>query len=77
MKSISEGSIYQFTDMLSCSPDASPDVVRAKFVQVQKMAELVQNEEVDTFLQACASKFQGILSTEKHTETESQNRGGR
>lgn len=50
-------SVYAFTDMLNCSPDASPEVVAMKFSRMRAMAEFVQDPDVSEFVAACAASF--------------------
>ena len=52
---------YDFTDMLTCSPDAPRDVIIMKFQRLRAMAELVKNTEVTEFLSACASAFPVLI----------------
>jgi len=52
---------YMFTDMLQCSPDAPPDLIRFKFNRLQTQAELAQDIELLTFLQACEARFEGLF----------------
>ncbi len=52
---------YMFTDMLVCAPDASKDIVRQKFEQLVKSAELVNDKEIIQFLSACKEKYKHIL----------------
>ena len=56
-RAVEATSIYQFTDMLNCSPDAAPDVLRAKFQRLRALAELVEDGEISNFLGACAAAF--------------------
>ena len=55
------GSVYAFTDLLSCSPDAAPEVVWSKFSRLATRAELVQDKEVIGFLAACEETFRSCL----------------
>ena len=44
---------YQFTDMLNCSPDATQEVLNAKFERLRAMAEDSAQPDVIEFLVAC------------------------
>lgn len=54
---VDTASVYLFADLLTCSPDASAEVVSAKFRRLQAMAELLRNRELLSFLEACAHAF--------------------
>ena len=54
---VEPASVYQFTDMLNCSPDAALDVVATKFRRVCVLAELVQDAQISDFLAACRAAF--------------------
>ena len=48
---------YNFTDMLSCPPDASIEVSKALFENLRSEAELVKDNEILKFLDLCQQKF--------------------
>jgi hypothetical protein len=52
---------YEFTDMLNCSPDASQDMIISKYNRVRATAELIGNEDVIRFLDACKAAY--LVST--------------
>jgi hypothetical protein len=56
---------YAFTDMLNCSPDASPEVVALKFRRMKAMAELIQDPDITAFLTACEASFPHLSSDAK------------
>ena len=56
-KEIGAGEKYQFTDMLSCSPDAPVEVIERKFQRMCATAELVQDQGIIQFLEACRASF--------------------
>jgi hypothetical protein len=58
-------SVYAFTDFLSCSPDAPPNVVSSKFRHLQSQAELLQDQKLIAFLNACGDVFQSVLNPEQ------------
>jgi hypothetical protein len=60
-----EGSVYAFTDMLRCSPDAPPNVIAMKFGRMRTMAGLVQDPDISEFLDVCAASFPRFSSTAK------------
>ena len=59
--SVNEASIYDFTDMLNCSPDASKDVIRQKFDLLKSTALSINDQEIRLFLEKCEEKFSEIL----------------
>lgn len=59
--------VYQFTDLLNCSPDASLDVVAGKFRRLHAMAETTSDREVTVFLGACVVAFPQFRLGEKAT----------
>ena len=48
---------YNFTDLLSCPPDASSDVAKKLFDNIRTEAELVSDKEIIIFLDLCEKKF--------------------
>ena len=61
-KSLEEASQYMFTDMLVCAPDASKDIIRQKFEQLENNATLVNDKEILNFLKACREKFKDLIA---------------
>lgn len=61
MKSIDEATIYDFTDMLNCSPDATRDVIRQKFDLLKSTAMAINNQDIRDFLDKCEKKFSDLL----------------
>jgi hypothetical protein len=61
-KSLDEASQYMFTDMLVCAPDASKDIIRQKFEQLENNATLVNDKEILNFLKACREKFKDLIA---------------
>jgi hypothetical protein len=59
--SLNEATIYNFTDMLNCSPDASKDVIRQKFDLLKSTALSINDQEIKIFLDKCEDKFKDIL----------------
>ncbi len=53
--------MHHLTDMLNCSPDASRDIIIAKFERLQAMAALIGDPEIQTFLNACTDTFSRFL----------------
>ena len=60
-KCVDEASIYDFTDMLNCSPDASKDVIRQKFDILKNTSMSVNEQEIRSFLDKCEEKFRDLL----------------
>jgi len=58
---LAESTRYSFTDMLNCSPDASRDVIGAKFTRLRSLAELSGQRDVIDFLDACEEQFRDLL----------------
>lgn len=61
-KSLENASVYNFTDMLSCSPDASKEVIRQKFDIMKSTASTINNEVIKAFLKQCEEKFKDLLN---------------
>jgi hypothetical protein len=55
--SLDEVSSYMFIDMLACTPDASREIIKQKLDQLLTTANLVDDKEINTFLDECAKKF--------------------
>jgi len=55
---------YDLTDMLNTSPDAAKEVISTKFTTLRSIAELVEDEEILRFLDACARAFPGLLTAD-------------
>ena len=53
---------YEFTDLLHCSLDASPKVVRDRFERLKARAEKAGDEEVKRFLASCEVHFAGMFT---------------
>jgi len=54
---------YMFTDLLNCSPDASPETIRTKFRRLLSNAELIGDEDVLRFLNLCEQKFSTLMAS--------------
>ena len=67
---VATASLYAFTDMLNCSPDAPPEVVEMKFGRMKAMAELVQDPEISAFVAACVASFPHYASGAKEEKAE-------
>jgi hypothetical protein len=52
---------YNFTDFLGSPPDASVEMIFKKFVALKAKAELMPDEDLDTFLDLCEQKFEEII----------------
>jgi hypothetical protein len=61
-KNLDEVSSYMFTDMLTCAPDASKEIIRQKFDRILSTANLVNDKEILQFLDVCAKKFAHMLT---------------
>lgn len=53
---------YEFTDLLHCSLDASPKVIRDRFERLRARIEKAGAEEVKRFLALCENQFAGMLT---------------
>ncbi len=60
-KGLESSTSYDFTDMLSCSPDASPKVIKQKFDLIKSTSALINDEEIKSFLSACEIKYSKLL----------------
>jgi len=54
---------YMLADMLQASPDAPPDVLQHKFNHLLSTAQLAKDNDILTFLQACARQFKNLLGS--------------
>jgi hypothetical protein len=59
--SLNEATSYDFTDMLSCSPDASKNIIRQKFDLIKSTAFSINDDEIKKFLLKCEEKFIDLL----------------
>ena len=48
---------YNFTDMLSCPPDASQETATKMFENIRAEAEMVSDKQIIKFLELCQQKF--------------------
>ncbi len=55
--SLQSANNYQFTDMLSCSPDAPKEIVAAKLERLSSIAELSGDKAIIEFFSACRETF--------------------
>jgi len=53
---------YEFKDMLLCRPDAQPQVIRKEFERLQTKAEMAQDKNILSFLNACEKSFSYLMS---------------
>jgi len=53
---------YEFTDFLSCSPDAPPSTIVKRFERMHAAAEAARNKEVIAFLEACRTQFKALAT---------------
>lgn len=60
-KNLEEAAQYMFTDMLVCAPDASKDIIKQKFEQLESNATLINDADILNFLKACREKFSDLL----------------
>jgi hypothetical protein len=52
---------YAFTDMLEISPDAPKEVITMKFRTLRSTAQLVADQQIINFLNACTKAFINLL----------------
>lgn len=52
---------YEFTDLLHCSLDASPRILRHRLERLQNKAEKIGQEELKRFFASCESHFADML----------------
>ena len=55
--------LYSFTDMLNISPDTPKEVIAMKFRTLRSNAELVADQQIISFLDACAQAFSTVLTS--------------
>jgi len=73
--SVAEATQFEFAELLNCSADAPADIVAAKFTRMRTTAELVKDEHIIRFLNACAEKFgQSLCAKEREMEGEEETR---
>lgn len=60
--SLENVSEYEFKDMLLCRPDAQPQVIRKEFERLQTKAEIAQDKNILSFLNACEKAFSYLMS---------------
>jgi hypothetical protein len=53
--------LYNFTDMLNIGPDTPKEVIAMKFRTLRSNAELVADQQIIGFLDACAQAFSTVL----------------
>jgi hypothetical protein len=58
---------YDFTDLLLCSPDAPQDTIKLKYERLLSTAHVVKDRQILTFLEACKSRFAGVLGNKEDT----------
>jgi hypothetical protein len=61
--------LYNFTGMLNTSPGAPKEEIAMKFRTLCSKAELVGDQQIISFLEACAQAFSTVLTS---TVTKSQ-----
>ena len=54
---------YEFKDMLLCRPDAHPQTIRKEFDRLKTKAEITQNKNILSFLNACDEAFSHLMSS--------------
>lgn len=60
--SVKNISNYEFKDMLLCRPDAHPQTIRKEFERLKTKAEITQNKDILSFLDACEEAFSSLMS---------------
>ncbi|MEX1247782.1 MAG: hypothetical protein WEA61_04825 [Anaerolineales bacterium] len=60
-RSVSAVTSFMFTDLLQCTPDALPELVRLKFDRLMNLAQLAQENYLIDFLKECDSKFHNLM----------------
>ena len=59
-QSLTSCTIYQFADMLGCSPDAPIDIIQAKFNRLLSIAQVIDNTSMLMFLNTFCSIFRQL-----------------
>jgi hypothetical protein len=59
---------YEFKDMLLCRPDAQPETIRKEFERLKTKAEITQNKNILSFLNACEEAFSPLMQTNVREE---------
>ena len=60
-QSLKDAAEYHFTDMLSCTPDASKEIIRKKFDSISAKARLINDKEINMFLNLCKERYGYLL----------------
>jgi len=68
--SVENISAYEFKDMLLCRPDAHPQTIRKEFDRLRTKAEITQNKNILSFLDACEEAFSDLMSPLNRKEKE-------
>lgn len=68
--SVENISEYEFKDMLFCRPDAHPQTIRKEFDRLRTKAEITQNKNILSFLDACEEAFSDLMSPLNRKEKE-------
>ena len=71
-RDLSAVSPYMFTDLLNCSPDAPPDIIKNKFDRLLANAELLGDQGILEFLKACQVRFAKLLGGRKVAESQAE-----
>ncbi len=53
---------YMFTDLLGCTPDASPEVISRKLERFLSVATLISDDNILHFLHKCKNEFASLFS---------------
>lgn len=61
-KSLKFATIYDFSDLLNCSPDAPQKVIKSQFYLLKNNTELLNDEELHNFINICENKFNDVLT---------------
>ena len=68
---LGSASTYEFTDLLVCSPDAPQETIQLKLQRLFSTAQLVKDDDILEFLDACNSRFVDVVSTQRGSCSES------
>ena len=69
-KNIENTTIYDFLDMLNCSPDASTNIILNQFNLLKSNVVLLNDAELKRFIELCEEKFSFVLESQQQNQKE-------
>jgi len=69
-KKLENTTVYEFLDMLNCSPDASTNIILNQFNLLKSNVVLLNDMELKSFIKLCEEKFSHILKSLQQNQKE-------